>query len=200
MTIQLDGIGRKLRDLPVEPIAAQDSSEGPVFVDESGRRSKKLRLVGWVLAAACACYAITLVAALAGGNSSAPWLPGLGQAGDGDPAQVEIQPAPTDRDSSAVTPHATPGVPAPDESADAVLPLPSGNADGSTPLPSPPAASSPAATRQPADGPAPGPATSPATPDDGASEPDTGTPSDAGPSEPAPGSGSPEPPVQESAA
>ncbi|MGW7468835.1 hypothetical protein ACWGJT_30280, partial [Streptomyces xantholiticus] len=78
MTIQLDGLGRKLRDLPIEPIVAPDSAEGPVFVDESGRRSKKFRRIGWVLAAACACYAITLVAAPGGGAPPAPRRAGVG--------------------------------------------------------------------------------------------------------------------------
>jgi hypothetical protein len=73
-TIQLDGLGRQLAELAGEP-APPDGSDGPVFVDESGRRSKTLRRVGWVLATVCAAYAVTLVLALLGGNSSAPRLP-----------------------------------------------------------------------------------------------------------------------------
>ncbi|MFE4059638.1 hypothetical protein ACFXP3_25675 [Streptomyces sp. NPDC059096] len=69
--------------------------EGPVFVDESGRRSKKLRRAGWVVAIACACYAATVVAALLGGDSSAPWLQIPGLADKKQPDTVQIQPAPT---------------------------------------------------------------------------------------------------------
>ncbi|MFF5333914.1 DUF2975 domain-containing protein [Streptomyces sp. NPDC013181] len=58
---------------------APDASDGPVFVDESGRRGKTLRRFGWLLAAVCVCYAVTLVVAVLGGNSSAPFLPLSGQ-------------------------------------------------------------------------------------------------------------------------
>ncbi|WP_328538475.1 hypothetical protein [Streptomyces sp. NBC_00344] len=53
---------------------AQGIPEGPVFVDESGRRSRKYRRVGWILGIACTCYAVMLVVTVVGGNSSAPWL------------------------------------------------------------------------------------------------------------------------------
>ncbi|MGC4946557.1 hypothetical protein ACLQ2N_10225 [Streptomyces sp. DT224] len=74
VTIQLDGIGRQLSELLPEP-SAPDDSDGPVFVDESGRRGKTLRRFGWLLAAVFVCYAVTLVVAVLGGNSSAPFLP-----------------------------------------------------------------------------------------------------------------------------
>ncbi|WP_244258244.1 hypothetical protein [Streptomyces sp. Tu 2975] len=199
MTIQLDGLGRKLRDLPVEPIASQDSVEGPVFVDESGRRSKKFRRIGWVLAAACAVYAITLVAALLGGNSSAPWMPGLGSAGEKQPEHVEIQPAPTDLVSTVPSPNAPPGVPAPSDSAGASLPLPSGSAGDGSPLPdvAPPASKSPS-PQQPSSGTgATGPAASPGAPRSSAPAPAVSPPVDPGAST-AP-SDTPEQPVQEGA-
>ncbi|MFD8690276.1 hypothetical protein [Streptomyces sp. NPDC059651] len=78
VTIQLDGLGRQLSELLPEP-SAPEGSDGPVFVDESGRRSKTLRRLGWVLAAICVGYAVTLVVALLGGNSMAPVLPLSGQ-------------------------------------------------------------------------------------------------------------------------
>ncbi len=78
VTIQLDGIGRQLSELLPEP-SAPDDSDGPVFVDESGRRGKTLRRLGWVLAAVFVCYATTLVVAVLGGNSTAPGLPLTGQ-------------------------------------------------------------------------------------------------------------------------
>ncbi|MFJ3099839.1 hypothetical protein [Streptomyces sp. NPDC086835] len=199
VTIQLDGLGRKLRDLPVEPIALQDSAEGPVFVDESGRRSKKFRRIGWVLATACAVYAITLVAALLGGNSSAPWMPGLGSAGEQQPEHVEIQPAPTDLVSTVPTPNAPPGVPAPSDSAGAALPLPSGSAGDSSPLPDvPPPASKSPSPRQPAPGTGTtGPAASPGAPRNSAPAPAVSPPADPGAS--AAPSDTPGQPVQEGA-
>ncbi|ALC22886.1 hypothetical protein ACH46N_25145 [Streptomyces pristinaespiralis] len=199
VTIQLDGLGRKLRDLPVEPIAPHDGAEGPVFVDESGRRSKKFRRIGWVLAAACAVYAITLVAALVGGNSSAPWMPGLGSVGEKQPDHVEIQPAPTDLVSTVPTPNAPPGVPAPSDSAGAALPLPSDGADDSSPLQDvPPPASKSPSPQEPAPDTATGaPAASPGAPRSDSPAPAVSPPVDAGPST-AP-SGTPGQPVQEGA-
>ncbi|MGW7286333.1 hypothetical protein ACWGH4_12710 [Streptomyces sp. NPDC054847] len=199
VTIQLDGLGRKLRDLPVEPIAPQDSAEGPVFVDESGRRSKKFRRIGWVLAAACAVYAITLVAALLGGNSSAPWMPGLGSAGEKQPEHVEIQPAPTDLVSTVPTPNAPPGVPAPSDSAGAALPVPSGSAGVSSPLPDvPPSVSTSTTPQQPSRGPGTtGPAASPGTPRNSAPAPAVSPPT--GPGTSAAPSDTPGQPVQEGA-
>ncbi|MFD4033127.1 hypothetical protein ACFWVP_22100 [Streptomyces sp. NPDC058637] len=106
VTVQLDGLGRQLAELPVEP-SPPDPSDGPVFVDESGRRSKTYRRLGWVLATICAVYAVTLVVAVVGGNSTAPWLPLSGheekQAGD-----IEVRPAPTDADEGSASPGATP--------------------------------------------------------------------------------------------
>lgn len=105
VTVQLDGLGRQLSELPVEP-SPPDPSDGPVFVDESGRRSKTYRRVGWVLAAICAVYAVTLVAAVLGGNSSAPWLPLSGQE-EKHAEEVEVRPAPSDATLSE-SPGATP--------------------------------------------------------------------------------------------
>ncbi|MFD7383122.1 hypothetical protein [Streptomyces anulatus] len=91
-TIQLDGLGRQLAELPGEP-APPDGSDGPVFVDESGRRSKTYRRLGWVLASVCVAYAVTLVLAVLGGNSSAPWLP-LSGTEKAKAEQAEEAPAP----------------------------------------------------------------------------------------------------------
>ncbi|AEN10328.1 hypothetical protein K373_05285 [Streptomyces sp. DvalAA-21] len=92
-TIRLDGLGRQLADLPVQP-SPPDPAEGPVFVDESGRRSKTYRRLGWFLATICAVYAATLVLAVLGGNSSAPWLPISGQE-EKQADEVEVRPAPS---------------------------------------------------------------------------------------------------------
>lgn len=94
-TIQLDGLGRQLAELPGEP-APPDGTDGPVFVDASGRRSKTFRRLGWVLASVCVAYAVTLVLALLGGNSSAPWLP-LSETGEkAEAEQAEEIPVPDD--------------------------------------------------------------------------------------------------------
>ncbi|WP_128817608.1 hypothetical protein [Streptomyces sp. S063] len=90
-TIQLDGLGRQLAELPGEP-APPENSDGPVFVDESGRRSKTFRRLGWVLATVCTGYAVTLVFAVLGGNSSAPWLPLSGPKEAAKAEQVEDLP------------------------------------------------------------------------------------------------------------
>ncbi|MFD3523843.1 hypothetical protein [Streptomyces sp. NPDC058653] len=114
VTVELDGLGRQLSELPgrttetdgIPAAGAADGSDGPVFVDASGRRSRKLRRLGWVLAIASACYAVALVASLLGGNSSAPWLqiPGVSDKRDSD--KVEIQPPPQDRPTMVATPAA----------------------------------------------------------------------------------------------
>ncbi|MFJ3700990.1 MULTISPECIES: hypothetical protein [Streptomyces] len=138
VTVQLDGLGRQLSELPVEP-APPDPSDGPVFVDESGRRSKTYRRVGWVLAAVSAVYAVTLVVAVLGGNSSAPWLPLSGQ--DKKHAEeVEVRPAPSG-DVVSESPGATPGAPASSASGSAAA-LASGGASASGSAA--PAASAPA--------------------------------------------------------
>ncbi|MFD7744841.1 hypothetical protein ACFV2V_07555 [Streptomyces sp. NPDC059698] len=92
-TLQLDGLGRRLADLSGEPVPPS-GSEGPVFVDESGRRSKTFRRLGWVLATGCAAYAVTLVLAVLGGNASAPRLPVFGPEEKARSEQVEDAPAP----------------------------------------------------------------------------------------------------------
>ena len=104
VTVQLDGLGRQLSELPVEP-NLPDLSDGPVFVDESGRRSKTYRRLGWVLATICAVYAVTLVVALLGGNSTAPWLPLSGQEKQSE--DIEVRPAPSGEVVSQ-SPEATP--------------------------------------------------------------------------------------------
>lgn len=114
-TIQLDGLGRQLAELPGEP-APPDGSDGPVFVDESGRRSKTYRRLGWVLASVCVAYAVTLVLAVLGGNSSAPWLP-LSETGEKAKAeQAEEAPAP---DETADGPSGDPPEPGPSASGSA---------------------------------------------------------------------------------
>ncbi|MDI3408871.1 hypothetical protein [Streptomyces cavernicola] len=94
VTVQIDGVGRQLKD-PAVPADGQDGSDGPVFVDESGSRSRRLRRIGWVLGLACTAYAAVLGVSLLSGRSDAPWMPGLGDK-RGEPAgRVEPSPTPT---------------------------------------------------------------------------------------------------------
>ncbi|MFG2624904.1 hypothetical protein [Streptomyces sp. NPDC048473] len=108
VTVQLDGLGRQLSELTAQP-SAPEGSDGPVFVDESGRRSKTFRRLGWVLAAACACYAVTLAVAVLGGSSSAPWLPLSGEEGHKNADVVQAPPAPTGSAGAVLPPGSTPG-------------------------------------------------------------------------------------------
>ncbi|MBG0853312.1 hypothetical protein I2W78_16020 [Streptomyces spinoverrucosus] len=50
--------------------SASGSAEGPVFVDNSGRRAKLLRRVGLLLGVACLGYAVVLGAAFMGWGTS----------------------------------------------------------------------------------------------------------------------------------
>ncbi|MET9589391.1 hypothetical protein ABZY45_00250 [Streptomyces sp. NPDC006516] len=154
VTVQLDGLGRQLSELPVEP-NLPDPSDGPVFVDESGRRSKTYRRLGWVLAAICAAYAVTLVVALLGGNSTAPWLPLSGQEKQHS-EDIEVRPAPSG-DVVSRSPEATPTA----SSASGAAATPSSGASASaSAAPGASAASAPESAQAPRDtessAPAPG--------------------------------------------
>ncbi|MFE2295277.1 hypothetical protein [Streptomyces sp. NPDC059452] len=98
VTVPLDGLGRQLAELPGEPAPpdSSDSSDGPVFVDESGRRSKTYRRLGWVVASLCAAYAVTLVFAVLGGNSTAPWLPLSEPKEEAKAEEAEVRTAPSE--------------------------------------------------------------------------------------------------------
>lgn len=146
VTIELDGLGRQLSELPAGSRPAPESgparevrpdgSDGPVFVDESGRRSKKFRRAGWVVAVACACYAVMLGVAVIGGSSSAPWLqiPGLVDSGGAKKKadKVEIQPGPSESRSGSVEQGVPPVFPTATDSNGALIPGPSGSARAKT--------------------------------------------------------------------
>ncbi|WP_125506126.1 MULTISPECIES: hypothetical protein [unclassified Streptomyces] len=98
VTVQLDAVqfgDGVLSRAPARPDAAQDGSEGPVFVDESGRRSRRYRRIGMTIGLLCAGYAVVIVATLLSGTSDAPWLPVPGQEQEEKPAgKVETTPEP----------------------------------------------------------------------------------------------------------
>ncbi|MFF2845449.1 hypothetical protein ACFVT5_03835 [Streptomyces sp. NPDC058001] len=195
VTIQIDGIGRQLDELTAQG-KAQDAagSDGPVFVDETGRRSRRYRTIGLVVALACAVYAVVIVATVVSGNSSAPWLPIPDPAADQPAGKVDTPPLPAVSGSPSGSPGESPGA------------TPS-NSDGTTP--SPGDSASPGATDGPSDaatdaakpGTSPGAkptrdngGVKPGTPGGGVASPPAGEPStDPGPSDPGPGSSPPDP-------
>ncbi len=103
------------------PLDHQDATGTPVFVDESGRRSRRLRRLGAAVGVACAVYAVVIVATLVSGNSSAPWLPLPGEADDTPAGQIEISPLPSvsasPTGSESAAPATDPTGPAPAASA-----------------------------------------------------------------------------------
>ncbi|WP_441282428.1 hypothetical protein [Streptomyces sp. SD11] len=100
VTVQLDGVGRQLEDWLVQQAkgapSTQEGSDGPVFVDETGRRSRMYRRIGMAVGLACAVYAVAILITLISGNSNAPWLPIKDQQEDSPAGQVEPSPQPTD--------------------------------------------------------------------------------------------------------
>ncbi|MDF3297769.1 translation initiation factor IF-2 [Streptomyces tropicalis] len=98
LTVRLDRAAE-----PGDPSAARDpggrgggGSDGPVFVDESGRRSRRFRRFGMGVGLTCAVYAVVIVVTLVSGNSNAPWLPVPGQADDAPAGKVDTSPVPSD--------------------------------------------------------------------------------------------------------
>ncbi|WP_221357422.1 hypothetical protein [Streptomyces beigongshangae] len=98
VTVQLDGVGRQTEDWLVQQAKGapgartQEAADRPVFVDETGRRSRRYRRIGMAVGLACAVYAMVVLATLVSGNSSAPWLPELGQKGDTPAGEVDAPP------------------------------------------------------------------------------------------------------------
>ncbi|WP_405617392.1 hypothetical protein OG292_26270 [Streptomyces sp. NBC_01511] len=202
VTVELDGLGRQLSELPgptaeasgIPAARAADSSDGPVFVDASGRRSKKLRRLGWVLAIASACYAVALAAALIGGSSSAPWLqiPGVSDKRDSD--KVEIQPPPEDRPTTGATPGAGGLGPSPSDSVSGSPSAPDAST-GVTREPDPSGSTSGKPDPDPTPG-KPDPRPDPGEPGPGTGDPDPGPNpggTDPGPVDPGPVDPGPDP-------
>ncbi|MFD5697544.1 translation initiation factor IF-2 [Streptomyces lasiicapitis] len=126
VTVQVDGLGRHLAGESGGVVDVtqgqqgipdtQDLADRPVFVDETGRRSRRYRRIGGAVGLLCAGYAVVIVATLASGNSSAPWLPVPGPkdeqpAGKVDTPDVSAEPvvSPTSPSSSGAAPK--PGAP-----------------------------------------------------------------------------------------
>ncbi|MFF3504856.1 hypothetical protein [Streptomyces sp. NPDC003247] len=105
VTVQLDSPHR----VPGARGDGPEASDAPVFVDESGRRSRTFRRIGILVGLACATYAVVIVATLLSGNAGAPWLPVPGQKDDEPAGRADTSPAPS---ASAADP-ASPGFAAP---------------------------------------------------------------------------------------
>ncbi|WP_329598374.1 hypothetical protein OIE43_25825 [Streptomyces pseudovenezuelae] len=97
VTVQLDAISLtgddRIEGRPGGDGAAE-GSDGPVFVDESGRRSRRYRRIGIAVGLACAVYAVVIVVTLLSGNSNAPWLPMTGPKDDAPAGKVDTSPLP----------------------------------------------------------------------------------------------------------
>ncbi|MFJ9808134.1 hypothetical protein ACIRTB_07880 [Streptomyces sp. NPDC101158] len=160
VTVQMDAIriggqdGVRLQPAEAAP-ALRPEPNGPVFVDESGRRSRRYRRLGTLIGIACAVYAVVIVVTLLTGNSSAPWVP--------VPEQEKVLPAGEDGASPAATDTAS-ASPSPSLSS---APTPSTTADGTR---------SATPTRTPASSRTPGPNTAAPSRSATAPTPDRTTP------------------------
>ncbi|MDH6226696.1 hypothetical protein [Streptomyces sp. MJP52] len=115
VTVQLDGVGREVGEEPgaASPAGAVrgEGADGPVFVDESGRRGRRYRRIGTGVGVACAVYAVVIAVTLLSGNSHAPWMPAPGrqqQRGPGADGAV-TGPPPADRAGPSGAPARMPG-------------------------------------------------------------------------------------------
>ncbi|WP_234358406.1 hypothetical protein [Streptomyces sp. NRRL B-24085] len=144
VTVQLDAISLNGQDR-IEGRSGGDGgtegSEGPVFVDESGRRSRRFRRIGMAVGLACAVYAVVIVVTLLSGNSNAPWIPMNGPKDDAPAGKVDTSPMPAESTEpsadAGVVPGTTPTV------SGGMTPAPgvSGTAPGATVSPGGPGAS-----------------------------------------------------------
>ncbi|MFI8346752.1 hypothetical protein [Streptomyces sp. NPDC085596] len=93
VTVQLDSVHAD-GATPADRAGGTDASDGPVFVDESGRRSRTFRRLGLLVAGLCAGYAVVIGVTLLSGSSDAPWLP-VPQKEDKPASRVDSSPVPS---------------------------------------------------------------------------------------------------------
>ncbi|MFE8944301.1 hypothetical protein [Streptomyces sp. NPDC007856] len=74
--------------------AAHDC-DGPVFVDASGRRSRRFRRLGIAVGLACAAYPVVTLATLLSDNSGAPWLSVPDRGAGTSAVRVDTSPRPS---------------------------------------------------------------------------------------------------------
>ncbi|TQJ61365.1 hypothetical protein FBY30_3657 [Arthrobacter sp. SLBN-83] len=130
-----------------------ESARGPVFVDASGRRLRRIQLIGLGVVGLVAAYVILVLAAFIGGSGvSAPFLPLPAAAG---PRETPSSPPPVDPRAGLTGP-AIPVV----EQSPAAVPLPASAVTAVPPVAGP--AVVPAAPAAPAPAPAAAPVPAPA--------------------------------------
>ncbi|MER6627265.1 hypothetical protein ABT301_03315 [Streptomyces sp. NPDC000987] len=112
VTVQLDAVSLQ-QDMGLRRArggaAGGDGSDRPVFVDESGRRSRRFRRIGMAIGLACAVYAVVIVMTLLSGSSDAPWLPVPGQQDEQPAGEVDTSPQPSGTTDPSGTADASPG-------------------------------------------------------------------------------------------
>ncbi|MFD0315323.1 hypothetical protein [Streptomyces flavalbus] len=145
VTVQLDAVqigdGRLSAAVGVPAPVDQDAA-GPVFVDETGRRSRRFRRIGMLVGLACAVYAVVIVATLMSGSSDAPSLP-VPEQRDQPASQVDTSDRPTDSAPASGSGDADSGA-SPDGSADtAVSPDAAATGPGANEEPGGPAVTGP---------------------------------------------------------
>lgn len=155
VTVQLDAVqlGEGFLRQAKEGPGTESAADRPVFVDESGRRSRRYRRIGMAVALACGVYAVVIVATLLSGNSNAPWLPVPTK--DDNPPAGQVDSPPLTAESAPTGEAGDTGVTAPGSApatggATAPAPGPSAAAPGATAGPDRPGTSakpSPTATR-----------------------------------------------------
>ncbi|MEU5097291.1 hypothetical protein [Streptomyces sp. NPDC020996] len=192
VTVQLDAVSLR-QDMGLRRAqggaAGGDGSDGPVFVDESGRRSRRFRRIGMAIGLACAVYAVVIVMTLLSGSSDAPWLPVPGQKDEQPVAEVDTSPQPSGTADPSGTAGASPGASATTTDGMTASPSAAGAAPGASggagqgTASADPQPSTSTSTSKPGTGasaPVPSPSVDPVTPSAGPST-DGSTP--AGPSE-----------------
>ncbi|MEU6814771.1 hypothetical protein [Streptomyces sp. NPDC046860] len=198
VTVQLDSVQAD-GATAADRAGGAEAADAPVFVDESGRRSRTFRRLGLLVAGLCAGYAAVIGVTLLSGSSDAPWLP-MPQKEDEPASRVDTSPAPT-----ASAPAATggkgrgrtgtgPAAPGTAPATVAAVPVPGRQspAAGGTTAARPPAAASPTSGRSvpPAPGgSSPRPATSATASAEPSQAPSSTAPSPAVTESPAGGNG-----------
>ncbi|MFF7795077.1 hypothetical protein [Streptomyces sp. NPDC007991] len=189
VTVQLDAVqlGDGFVRQVTEGAGAGPVGDRPVFVDESGRRSRHLRRIGMAVATACGVYAVVIVATMLSGNSDAPWLPVPGRP-EGRPAgQVDTPSLPAESAPTVGTGATAPSSAPTTDEATAPSPGPSALEPSAAPVPGRSGATakpSPTATRTT---PAPGTGVTDPTPTQPSDPPSPPAPDPTPPGDPTPG-------------
>ncbi|MGX4691895.1 hypothetical protein [Streptomyces sp. JNUCC 63] len=126
VTIQLDAIELGGPSAGPAGVVGGKEADKPVFVDESGRRSRRFRRLGMAVGLTCAVYAVVIVVTLLSGNAAAPWVPVPIPGADDTPAsKVKESPHPSESAAPSTEASGVPGVSAdPSTPSTGVVPTP----------------------------------------------------------------------------